>query len=98
MALLEAMAWGLPVVTTPVGGIPDVVTDGEEGLLIKPGDVDGLRAALAVIIGDDARRLRFGERARMRAEAFDVTHFATELAQIYHELGSGKPARREHGP
>lgn len=83
MAMLEAMACGLPVITTPVGGIPDVVTDGEEGFLIAPGDVAALREAMRALIEDERQRLAFGARARLRAERFDVSHFAAELANMY---------------
>ncbi|HVF15464.1 MAG TPA: glycosyltransferase family 4 protein, partial [Steroidobacteraceae bacterium] len=83
MSLLEAMAAGLPVITTPVGGIPDVVTHGSEGLLVAPRDVNALRNAMASLIDDGSRRLQFGQRARARAEQFDVTHFAARLTDIY---------------
>lgn len=86
MALLEAMAAGLPVVTTPVGGIPDVVNDGREGLLVPPGDVDRLQAALHSLIDDEERRLEYGRHARARAEQFDVEHFSTQLQAIYRRV------------
>ena len=47
MSLLEAMSWSMPVITTPVGGIPDFVVEGENGLLVQPGDIDGLSSAFA---------------------------------------------------
>jgi glycosyltransferase involved in cell wall biosynthesis len=86
MALLEAMAAGLPVITTPVGGIPDVVADGREGFLIKPGDVDALRGAMSILIEEEFRRLQLGKRARLRAADFDMNHFAAELGDIYRQV------------
>lgn len=83
MALLEAMAFGLPVITTPVGGIPDVVKDGREGLLIEPGNIEQLTAAMRTLIEDEPRRLAQGRLARARAERFDVEHYATQLETIY---------------
>ena len=83
MALLEAMAAGLPVITTPVGGIPDVVKEGIEGFLIKPGDVEALRDAMSALIEQDSLRHQMGRRGRLRAEDFDVNHFAAELREIY---------------
>jgi N-acetylglucosaminyldiphosphoundecaprenol N-acetyl-beta-D-mannosaminyltransferase len=67
MALLEAMAFGLPVVTTPVGGIPDVVEDGRTGIIVEPGDVVGLVAAIERLASDPDRRLELGLAARARA-------------------------------
>jgi glycosyltransferase involved in cell wall biosynthesis len=86
MALLEAMAFGLPVITTRVGGIPDVVTDQREGYLLGPGDVYALQAAMAALIEDEQARLALGARARARAEQFDVADFTAELTRIYSRL------------
>src|SRR5947199_3185738 len=60
MTILEAMAASRPVVATRVGAIPSVVKDGETGLLVNPGDVNGLRDALARLLADSGvcRRLR----------------------------------------
>jgi glycosyltransferase involved in cell wall biosynthesis len=65
--LLEAMAAGRAVVASRVAGIPDVITDGVDGLLVPPGDVGALRAALARLAGDDALRARLGAAARATA-------------------------------
>jgi glycosyltransferase involved in cell wall biosynthesis len=68
--LLEGMALGLPVVATPVDGIPELVVDGVTGDLTPPGDAAALAAAVASLLGDAARRRGYGEagRARVRAE------------------------------
>ncbi|MGZ4380682.1 MAG: glycosyltransferase family 4 protein, partial [Gaiellaceae bacterium] len=57
----EAMAYGRPVVAGAVGGLLDLVVDGETGLLVEPGDVTGLRAALERLLGDEGLRRRLGE-------------------------------------
>ena len=62
--LLEAMAAGRAVVASRVAGIPDVVTDGVDGILVAPGDASGLAAALARLAGDPALRQRLGTAAR----------------------------------
>jgi colanic acid/amylovoran biosynthesis glycosyltransferase len=65
----EAMAHGRPVVAGAVGGLLDLVVDGETGLLISPGDVDGLRAALERLLGDPELRRRLGAAGRERVRS-----------------------------
>lgn len=86
MALLEAMAHGLPGITSPVGGIPDVFRHGVDGALVTPGDVPQIRAAMAKYISEDATRLAAGRAARERARAFDVHVYARRLADIYQRI------------
>ena len=63
----EAMAYGRPVVASAVGGLTDLVVDGETGILVPPGDVRALRAALERLLADEALRARLGAAARERA-------------------------------
>jgi glycosyltransferase involved in cell wall biosynthesis len=56
MALLEAMSWRLPVIATPVGGIPQVIEHDVNGLLVPPGDIDGLAANITRLMKDPALR------------------------------------------
>ncbi len=70
LSLLEAMASGLPVVASAVGGIPAVVRDGANGCLAPAGDAAALGAALVRLAGDPARRARLGEAARRAAQAW----------------------------
>ncbi|MDQ6887323.1 MAG: glycosyltransferase family 4 protein [Gemmatimonadota bacterium] len=67
-ALLEAMASGLPVVTTPVGGHPEAIADGADGYLVPPRDVQSLRRVLVSLARDQSCRQRVGLAARARAE------------------------------
>jgi glycosyltransferase involved in cell wall biosynthesis len=92
MAVLEAMAWGLPVITTPVGGIPEVVSADVEGLLVTPGDVDQLAGAMAALIDDEARRQRLARAARARAEPLDVGRYVEQLLALYRTLGNPRTA------
>lgn len=76
LAALEALACGVPVVASRVGGIPEVVRDGEVGFLHDVGDVDAMAASTARLLDDPALRARLGRAARAHAEA----HFRVEPA------------------
>jgi len=67
VACLEAMAHARPVVATSVGGLRDLVVDGETGLVVPPGDPPALRAALERLLGDRELRRRLGDAGRERA-------------------------------
>jgi glycosyltransferase involved in cell wall biosynthesis len=67
MACAEAMAHGKPVVASAVGGLRDLVADGETGLLVPPHDVEALRAALERLLADGDLRRDLGDAARSRA-------------------------------
>ncbi len=64
IVVIEAMAYGLPVVTTNLGAMPDMVIPGENGLLVEPGEVDQLAWALLDLVGDPARCRHYGARSR----------------------------------
>jgi glycosyltransferase involved in cell wall biosynthesis len=83
IALIEGMAAGNPVVATRVGGVPDLVTDGETGLLAPAGDDGALAACLARLLDDDALRQRLGHQARREARERFAAH---AVAQAYYAL------------
>jgi len=99
MAMLEAMTLGLPVVATDVGGIPECVTDGVEGLLVPPDRPDLLAGALGALIGDPERRATMGRAARRRAEGFDIAQATGDIEALYARLArervaiAGSPVR-----
>jgi glycosyltransferase involved in cell wall biosynthesis len=70
LAILEAMAVGLPVIATRVGAIPEIVVDGETGLLIPPNSPDALREAIRVLANDSTRRRAMGVAGRRRVEKY----------------------------
>ena len=84
--VVEAMACGKPVVASAVGGIPDIVTDGESGLLVEPGNVNALREALRVLLLDPAKRAQMGMIGLQRARLFTVSTVVDRIEQIYAEL------------
>jgi glycosyltransferase involved in cell wall biosynthesis len=81
-ALLEGMASGRPVVSTSVGGVPELVRDGVDGLLVPP-DGRGLAEAMLRILGDDGLRARMGGDARERAEAFAWGRAVQDRESLY---------------
>jgi glycosyltransferase involved in cell wall biosynthesis len=87
MAMLEAMAAAKAVVATTVGGIPEAITDGANGLLIAPGDVPALTAALKALLADGALRQQLGDNARATiARRFSTDAAMAALAALYREL------------
>src|SRR5712691_4797457 len=81
VALMEAMATGLPVVASRISGIPELVDDGRSGLLVPPGDAEALAAAIRRLHDDPALRERLGAAARERIQAgFDLRRNAAAVA------------------
>ena len=90
-ATLEAMAAGRPVVGSRVGGIPEMVVEGETGVLVPPQDPDALAAALEPLIASPEQRQRLGRAARERAErAFSLGVHAARLQEVYDSVLSGR--------
>ena len=87
LALLEAMAAGLAAVASRVGGVPEVVRDGETGVLVPPGDARSLAGAILKLMADPALRGRMGEAGRARArQQFSIARAVRETEQLYEEL------------
>jgi glycosyltransferase involved in cell wall biosynthesis len=84
---LEAAAAGLPAVASRTGGIPDIVVHGQTGLLVEPGDVDGVTAALGTLLADPALRERFGRSARDLALArFSLTAVSARYQELFERV------------
>jgi glycosyltransferase involved in cell wall biosynthesis len=88
-ALLEAMSHGLAIVATSVGGVPEVVTDGETGLLVPPESADSLAEAIGRLLADDAFRAQLGRNARQQ---FQLGCFS-EVAAVSSVLASYEKAK-----
>ncbi len=96
IALLEAMAARVPVVATAVGGIPEIVVDGKTGLLVAPGDPDGLADAVMGLLMDKERGQSFvTEGAKRVAEQFDVSQMIRAYESLYVRLLSSGSQKRD---
>lgn len=87
ISIIEQMAAALPVVVSDVGGLPDTVADGEEGLVVPPGDVDALADAIGRLVGDDETRRAMGKRGRLRAEKeYSIENTARSYERMISEV------------
>ena len=87
IALLEAMACGKAVAASRIGGIPSIIDDGRDGLLVAPGEAKNLAGAIQRLLRDKNLRKNLGETARRKVEEkFDVKRMAKEVEALYEEL------------
>jgi phosphatidylinositol alpha-mannosyltransferase len=98
IVLLEAMAAGVPVVATGIEGYREIVADGIDGILVRPGDTAGLARALARLVRDGGLRARMGQLGRQKAALFDWSRIARRIADIYVDLNSRPLYRRSGEP
>ena len=89
VAIMEATSMGLPIVSTAVGEIPSVLSDGVDALLVAPGRPHDLAAAIGRLVGDTSLRERLGAAALERSSLFDVARAATQIEAIYGDLLDG---------
>jgi N-acetyl-alpha-D-glucosaminyl L-malate synthase BshA len=87
LAALEAMSCAIPVVASNIGGLHEVIDDGETGFLFDPHDVEGMSATILGLFRDEKRRRKVGARARARAERdFSRDRIVNEYVALYDEL------------
>ncbi len=90
MALLEAMAHGLALVTTTVGSIGEAVSDGVNGIVVQPNSPDRIAEALTALVSDEDLRVRLGAAARDRAHDFGLPRWYERLARLWSDLTTAR--------
>lgn len=87
MVVPEAMAAEKPVIATNAGGPPEVITHGVDGLLVEPGDIDGMSAAILELAGDPGKRRKMGANGYKKVKAqFTIAHIASQVEKIYQNI------------
>jgi len=86
-AMLQALAAGLPVISTRAGGIPEVIQDGVHGFLVEPRAPEQLINKLLILLQNDALRIQIGDsNARLAREEFDIDVVSRKLGELYSSL------------
>ena len=88
LSILEAMACGVPVVTTNVYGPSEIITEDQDGLTVNPDDVNALVEAVSTLLNNEKRRVQIGRRGRETVEKrFDIRQHLDGLLSIYQDFG-----------
>lgn len=91
VAAVEAAAAGLPVIATRVGGIPEIIADGENGILVEPGNEQALANAMVTLATDKSMRERMGRIGKkISAERFDIEKCLDQMEAVYHRVLGAK--------
>jgi len=86
MVLLEAMAAGVPVVATKVGGVPEIIEDGKNGLIVEPANVDMLKTAISEILDNDLLRKKIIDNGWKEVERFSLTNMLNDTQRVYEKI------------
>ncbi|CUH64773.1 Glycosyltransferase KanE [Thalassovita gelatinovora] len=96
VVLMEAMAAGLPVVTTQIAGIPELVEQGKSGILVPPGDAPALQRAISQILSDSGKANAMGQTGRAKVKTdFNITNEAAWLGKLIRGYLNGTPPQRK---
>jgi glycosyltransferase involved in cell wall biosynthesis len=87
LVFLEAMRWGTPVIGTTAGGIPEIIENGKSGILVTPGDDEGLASAIIGLLRDRQQREKLGQAGKYRVETEFTAHgMARRMADFYQHV------------
>jgi glycosyltransferase involved in cell wall biosynthesis len=96
LSVIEAMAAGLPTVSTAAGGVPELINSGKEGFIVQPGDLNGLAESMVFLLNAQEARRSMGAAAAYRAKKnFDVSVMVKAYEELYSTLTSDRSSRRE---
>jgi glycosyltransferase involved in cell wall biosynthesis len=93
LVALEAMSLGRTVIASDIGGLRDIITDGENGILVPPGDVEALRAALERALEDGRLRTKLGAAARRRVDDFTADEIVPQVERAYEDVLAARRTR-----
>lgn len=86
ISILEAMSYGLPIISTKVGGIPEILKDGVNGFIMEPGDKAALKSAIDALLNDPDLRKRMGTASSNMVEEHLPEHVAEQLTELYSSI------------
>lgn len=95
LTVFEAMAMGRAIVSTNVDGLGEVLTDGENSLVVEPADPEGLAGAIVTLLSDKELAARLGSGARTQSRNFDISQTVRNLELLYEDLCAGSRGRRQ---
>ena len=88
IGIMEAMSYGSAIITTPVGGIPELISDGQNGIFVKPGSVAEITRALQKLITDEKLRFQLSSEAMKTAESRGINNYMENLKRIWRSIGA----------
>ena len=94
MSMLEAMAVGIPVITTPVGGVPDVIISGTNGILVDPGDIDAITDALVMLMESPEICSTIGREGRHSVRKLVPKVIAEQWKSLYFDTVNTMPMKQ----
>jgi glycosyltransferase involved in cell wall biosynthesis len=86
LVILEALHFGLPIITTPVGAIPELLKENENALFVQPKDVEGIRNAIEVLVTEDSLREKMSENNKKISIDYSMNKNISKLCAIYHRI------------